>query len=164
MEIINKLENCGAYGIATEKAVKEALHLLVKVSRQGRTDVRKNFTCYEIKTGAGELGNKGEKLLKGSTMVVYIPLPLESKDGTLDIKAQEGFVMSREIFLSTLENIKMLREKKPTSGKQKITIQTFWNRSKMQPHGRGYFKMLDAFYELEGQGVTTLTEWLEQFE
>jgi hypothetical protein len=159
MEIYgNNFNDCGIYGKATEMAIKEFLHLKVKVARQGQTDMRKAKTCYEIKTGAGELGNIGGKLVKGSTMVIYIPVVNENRS----IDEQEGFVMSREMFLETLENCGMIREKTATNGTRKITIQTFWNRSKNQPHGKGYARMLDAFYDLEGNGVQTLQDWLEE--
>jgi hypothetical protein len=160
MEIYgNNFNDCGIYGKATEVNIKAILHLAEKVARAGQTDLRKNRVCYEIKTGAGELGNVGGKLVKGSSMVIYIPVVNEQ----LTVLQQEGFVMSRELFLETLENCGMIREKTATNGTRKITIQTFWNRSKNQPHGKGYARMLDAFYDLEGNGVQTLQEWLEEF-
>lgn len=154
-----KTTDCGAYGKATEESVKAFLHLKVSVSKAGRTDLRKANVCYEVKTGAGELGMVGGKLIKGSTMVIYIPVI----DEKAEIYEQEGFVMSRELFLETLEGCGLIREKTSTSGHRKITIQTFWNRKLNKPHGKGYQRMLDAFYDLEGCGVQTLEEWLEQW-
>ena len=159
MEVKYKSTDCGAYGKATEESVKAFLHLKVNVSRAGRTDLRKDHVCYEVKTGAGELGLAGGKLVKGSTMVIYIPVI----DETADITAQEGFVMSRDLFLETLDECGLIREKTSTSGQRKVTIQTFWNRKQNKPHGKGYQRMLDAFYDLEGNGVQTLEEWLEQW-
>lgn len=157
MEIYgNNFNDCGIYGKATEMNLKAFLNLTVKVARAGQTDLRKSHVRYEIKTGAGELGNIGEKLVKGSSMVVYIPVVNENKS----IVEQEGFVMSRELFLETLENCGMIREKTATNGTRKVTIQTFWNRSKNAPHGKGYGRMLDAFYDLEGNGVQTLQDWI----
>lgn len=147
----------GRYGTSTEEAVKDFLHLKVCVARAGRTDMRKRNICYEIKTGAGELGNAGEKLIKGSTMVIYIPVV----DGDLPIDRQEGFVMERELFLTILGECGMIREKTSTAGVRKVTIQTFWNRSQNKPHGKGLERMLEAFYNNEG--VETLEEWLGQF-
>jgi hypothetical protein len=149
----------GAFGKATEESVKAFLHLKVGVSKAGRTDLRKANICYEVKTGAGELGLVGGKLVKGSTMVIYIPVV----DETAEIYEQEGFVMSRELFLETLDGCGLIREKTSTSGIRKVTIQTFWNRKLNKPHGKGYQRMLDAFYALEGNGVQTLEEWLEQW-
>ena len=157
MEIYgNNFNDCGIYGRATEMNLKALLDLTIKVARPGKTDLRKKRICYEIKTGAGELGNIGEKLVKGATMVVYIPVVNEN----MSIVDQEGFVMSRDLFLEVLQNCGMIREKTATNGTRKITIQTFWNRSKNAPHGKGYGRMLDAFYDLEGNGVQTLQDWI----
>ena len=149
----------GKLGKAPEEAVKEFLGLKVCVAKAGRTDMRKAQICYEIKTGAGELGDLDGKLLKGSTMVIYIPVV----DENLSIDRQEGFVMQKEVFLATLDNLGLIREKTSTAGARKITIQTFWNRKQNKPHGRGLAKMLDAFYDMEGEEVQTLQTWLDQF-
>lgn len=148
---------CGGLGKATEESLKEFLGLAVKVAKQGKTDMRKSRICYEIKTGAGELGDCGAKLVKGCSKVIYIPVVNE----TLEITEQEGFVMDREIFLEILDNCGMIREKTSSKGVRKITIQTFWNRKQNKPHGKGLAKMLDAFYSTEG--VDALDCWLEQF-
>ena len=148
---------CGGLGKATEENIKEFLHLVVKVSKAGQTDMRKSRICYEIKTGAGELGNYGEKLVKGSSRVIYIPVV----DADLPVESQEGFVMSRELFLQILDECGMIREKTSTAGIRKITIQTFYNRKLNKPHGRGLNKMLNAFYSTEG--VEPLDVWLSQF-
>ena len=157
MIISNNEKHDGRYGTATERAVKEFLHLKVCVAKAGRTDMRKANTCYEIKTGAGELGNVGEKLVKGSTMVIYVPVV----DDSLPIERQEGFVMEREVFLDILNECGMIREKTSTAGVRKVTIQTFWNRAQNKPHGKGLDRMLEAFYNNED--VKTLEDWLEQF-
>lgn len=159
MVINYKKHDDGKVGKATEEAIKEFLGLKVCVAKAGRTDMRKAHVCYEIKTGAGELGNLGEKLVKGSTMVIYIPVVNES----LPVYRQEGFVMSREAFLTTLDSLGLIREKTSTAGTKKITIQTFWNKKKDKPHGKGLERMLDAFYSMEGDEVETLQTWLEQF-
>lgn len=147
----------GGINKSTEEALKEFLNLKVCVAKPGRTDLRKARICYEVKTGAGELGNYGGKLVKGSSMVIYIPVINEAEP----IEKQEGFVLSRETFLSILDGCGMIREKIATNGTKKITIQTFWNRSKNAPHGKKYYTMLDAFYNCDE--VTTLEEWLQQF-
>lgn len=152
----DNFNDCGIYGKATEMALKEFLHLTIKVARQGKTDLRKRHVCYEVKTGAGELGNIGEKLVKGSSMVIYIPVVNEN----ITVVEQEGFVMSRDLFLEILDSCGLIREKTATNGTRKVTIQTFWNRSKNAPHGKGYGRMLDAFYDREGDGVQTLQDWI----
>lgn len=151
-----KMTDDGRIGKATEKGIKAVLHLTEKVARAGQTDLRKGGICYEVKTGAGELGSAGGKLVKGSSMVIYIPVV----DENATIARQEGFVMSREIFIEILGDCGMIREKTATDGSRKITIQTFWNRKLNKPHGKGLQKMLDAFYDTEE--VQTLQEWLEE--
>ena len=94
MKIENK-ENCGAYGIACEMELKRFLHLKVKVSEPNQTDLRKARVCYEVKTGAGELGDEGQKLVKGASYVIYVPVV----DETRAVSEQEGFVMNKAIFL-----------------------------------------------------------------
>lgn len=159
MVINYKEDDFGKYGKATEEAVKEFLGLKVCVAKAGHTDMRKAQICYEIKTGAGELGDFGGKLVKGSSMVIYVPVV----DENVPVYRQEGFVMSREVFLATLDGLGLIREKTSTAGKRKITIQTFYNRKQNKPHGRKLAMMLDAFYNMEGEEVQTLQSWLEQF-
>ena len=159
MVVNYKEHDDGKIGKATEEAVKEFLGLKMCVAKAGRTDMRKARICYEIKTGAGELGDLDGKLLKGSSMVIYIPVV----DENLAVDRQEGFVMSKQVFIETLGTLGLIREKTSTAGTRKITIQTFWNRKQNKPHGRGLAKMLDAFYDMEGEEVQTLQSWLEQF-
>jgi hypothetical protein len=150
-------KHCGRFGEGIEKELKAFLNLKVCVAKPGRTDMRKANVCYEIKTGAGELGDVGGKLVKGSSMVIFIPVV----DETAEIYEQEGFVMTRELFLELLDGCGLIREKTSTKGVRKITIQTFWNRTKNAPHGRAYDKMLNAFYG--NDSVTPLDIWLSQF-
>lgn len=146
---------CGCWGKASEEALKEVLGLVVKVARPGRTDLRKANVCYEVKTGAGELGDLGGKLIKGSSMVIYIPVVDEEKA----ICEQEGFVMPREVFLDIMNACGLIREKTSTAGVRKVTIQTFYNRKQKKPHGLGLARMLEAFYNSDE--VTALDVWLE---
>lgn len=159
MKIENK-KNCGAYGIACEMELKRFLHLKVKVSEPNQTDLRKARVCYEVKTGAGELGDEGQKLVKGASYVIYVPVVDESRA----VNEQEGFVMNKAIFLETLDSLGMIRRKTSSCGMPKITIQTFWNRKQNKPHGKKLFEMLDAFYTLTDSGeAQTLQDWLSQF-
>lgn len=153
-------QDWGRFGKATEENVKAFLHLKVCVAKAGQSDMRKNRVHYEIKTGAGELGDVGGKLVKGSSMVIYIPVVQEG----LSVDAQEGFVMGREVFLATLGECGMIREKTSTAGKRKVTIQTFWIKSKNKPHGTKLATMMEAFYNLVDEGnAQTLEDWLAQF-
>lgn len=159
MEIYgNNTNDCGRFGKSTEMGLKAYLHLAVKVAKAGQTDLRKKGIRYEVKTGAGELGSVGGKLVKGSSMVVFVPVVNES----IEVEKQEGFVMSRELFLEILDSCGLIREKTATNGTRKVTIQTFWNRSKNQPHGKKYGLLLDALYSREGDGVQLLAEWFEE--
>lgn len=156
MKNIYKANDCGAFGKTTERALKEFLGLKVKVAKQGCTDVTKSHVRYEVKTGAGELGNLGEKLVKGSSMVIYVPVV----DMDADIEHQQGYVMPKEVFLDVLDACGLIREKTSTEGIRKVTIQTFWIASKNKPHGRKYFRLVEL---LEENCDMTLAEWLAQY-
>lgn len=148
----------GATGKAFERACKEHLHMLSKVARAGRSDMRRANVYHEIKTGAGELGNEGEKLVKGSSMVIYCPLV----DGEKEPDRQNAYVMTRETFLFVLNVVGLLREKTSTNGQRKVTIQTFWNNKLNAPHGKKYFKLLDALDACVKCGqAMEFAEWLE---
>lgn len=103
--------------------------------------------CFEIKTGAGELGDIDGQLCRGSSRVLYIPVPVENADGSISPENQEGFVLTRDNFLAALAAAGALREKTSTHGIRKVTIQTFWNRKQNKPHGRLYERILDAMYD-----------------
>lgn len=156
MKNIYNTNDCGAFGKTTERALKEFLGLKVKVAKQGCTDVTKARIHYEVKTGAGELGNLGEKLVKGSSMVIYIPVV----DMDAGIEQQQGYVLPKEIFLDVLNACGLIREKTSTEGTRKVTIQTFWIASKNKPHGRKYFRLVEL---LEENCDMTLAEWLDQY-
>lgn len=153
-----KETDAGATGKAFERACKEHLHMLSKVARAGHSDMRRANVYHEIKTGAGELGNEGEKLVKGSSKVIYCPLV----DGEKELKQQNAFVLTRNDFLLVLEHCGLLREKTATNGTRKTTIQTFWNHKLNAPHGKKYFKLLDTLNALVDFGqAMSFSEWLE---
>lgn len=114
---------------------------------------------FEIKTGAGELGTIGNKLLSNCKKVLYVPVPDVEEDGTIDPYKQEGFILSREDFLLALDSVGLIREKTSTAGVRKVTIQTFWNRKENKPHGSKLFKLLDVLYD---ECEETLEEHLER--
>lgn len=151
-----KTTDCGAMGKTTEKAIKEFFGYKVKVSAVGKTDVRRHNTCIEVKTCAGELGNVGEKLLKGCSKVIYIPVV----NPVLPIERQEGFFLSRDTFLEVLNTCGLIREKTATDGSRKVTIQTFWNNSKNAPTSRKKYEMLVS--ELYDNCEMTLEEYLAE--
>jgi len=141
--------DCGRYGKATETADTGK-----RCKSAGKVDAYHFHKAYEWKTGAGELGNAGEVLLKGIKYVVYVPVVVEG----VELDRQEGFVLTREGFLQALEDAGALREKVSTAGVRKVTIQTFWNRSKNAPHGKLLERILDTMYEA---CLMTLEEWVE---
>lgn len=153
-----KSTDMGATGKAFERACKEHLHMLSKVARAGRSDMRRANVYYEIKTSAGELGNDGEKLVKGSSRVIYCPR-VESKK---ELDKQIAFVLNRADFLLVLESCGLLREKISTNGQRKVTIQTFWNNKLDAPHGKKYYKLLDALNACVSDGqAMTFVDWLD---
>lgn len=149
-----QIQDSGARGKTFERDLKVFLGQVDKVASPGRADFRRRYKYGEIKTGAGELGNAGEKLIKGSSFVIYVPVV----NMELPVERQEGFVFDRATFLETLESVGLIRSKKSTSGAEKVTIQTFWNHSKNKPHSlKKYNALLEALYE---NCECTLEEWL----
>lgn len=151
-----KTTDSGKYGKAIEIAIKEYFNRKnTSVSSAGKTDFIKARKHYEIKTGAGELGLIDSRLVKGSSLVLYVPVVYG--DGT--IEEQEGFFLTRDNFLQVIEQAGLMRTKKATNGTIKTTIQTFYNVSKNQPHSKkAYARLLDGLYE---NCEMTLEEWLE---
>lgn len=153
-----KSTDTGAAGKAFERACKEHLHMLSKVARAGQSDLRRANVYHEVKTGGGELGNDGEKLVKGSSRVIYCPRVESDKE----LEKQVAFVLSRADFLLVLEHCGLLREKVSTNGQRKITIQTFWNNKLDAPHGKKYFKLLETLNALVDFGqAMTFADWLK---
>lgn len=155
----NKFESntCGKWGLSFEYDVKIALGLKPKIAKVGRTDVRKGGVCYEAKSGAGEVGVHGEKLLKGCSKVIYCPVVNEN----LPLEKQEAFVLDRVDFLEMLAELGLLRTKISSDGVEMDTIQTFWNHSKNAPHSiKKYNALMDALYErCEMELADFLAQW-----
>lgn len=150
--------DCGRNGKAFERLCKERLHMQSKVAAPGRTDMRRATQCYEVKTGAGELGKLGDKLVKGSRYVIYCPVINPDKELT----EQRAYVMTRDTFLEVLAEAGLLREKTSTNGERKVTIQTFWNNKLNAPHGKKYFKLLDILDSLVSCSLAMrFSDWLD---
>lgn len=145
-----KKADSGFFGKAFEIALHEYLGRKdCRVRAAGRVDERIDHKNYEIKTGAGELANYGDKLVKGVSRVIYVPVPSQAWDGnSIDLWKVEGFVLTRENFLQALDNAGAIRRKVSTAGAEKVTIQTFWNNSQNKPHGRLLDRILDQMYDL----------------
>jgi hypothetical protein len=150
-----KASDDGAMGKTFERDLKVLLGQADKVASPGKADFRKRYKYGEIKTGAGELGELGGKLIKGSSFVIYVPVV----DMDKPVEKQEGFVLDRVTFIELLEGLGLIRTKKSTSGAMKVTIQTFWNHKAGKPTSvKKYNALLDALYE---KSEYTLEEWLE---
>ena len=150
-----KANDDGAMGKTFERDLKVLLGQADKVASPSKADFRRRYKYGEIKTGAGELGNLGGKLIKGSSFVVYVPVVDMEKPA----EKQEGFVLDRTTFIEMLEELGLIRTKKSTSGAMKVTIQTFWNHKAGKPTSvKKYNALLDALYE---RCAYTLEEWLE---
>lgn len=157
----NNYANLASYSMLDDGAFGKAFEAVFTGKRcksAGKTDWRHYGKRYEVKTGAGELGDAGDKLLKGVQFVLYCPVPLAEIDGTIDAYKQEAFLLTREAFIEALAEAGALREKVSTAGKRKVTIQTFWNRKQNKPHGRLLDRILEQMYE---HCEMTLDEMLE---
>ena len=130
----------GKWGKTFERMPKRNLGMKDKVSKPGQVDFRRNRTCYEMKTGGGELGSVFNSRVR---YVVYVPVVREN----LETNQQEGFLLERETFLRVIEEAGLLRRKVTTRGSETVSIQTFWNHKKNEPHGSKYYTLLDLLYE-----------------
>lgn len=155
----NKFESntYGKRGLSFEYDLKVALGIAPKIAKVGRTDIRKGGICYEAKSGAGELGVAGEKLVKGSRKVIYCPVV----DENLPVERQEAFVLDRVVFLDMLDELGLIRSKVSSDGIEMTTIQTFWNHSKNAPHSKKkYEALMDALYtNCEMELADFLAQW-----
>ena len=147
----------GKWGLSFEYDLKVALGLNAKIAKVGRTDIRKANICYEAKSGSGEVGVHGEKMLKGCSKVIYCPVVNEN----LPIEKQEAFILDRAVFLEMLEDLGLLRTKISSDGVEMDTIQTFWNHSKNAPHSvKKYNALIDALYaNCEMELADFLAQW-----
>ena len=149
-----KETDCGAMGKTFERELKVFFGFADVVASPGKADFRRRYKNHEFKTGSGELGDVGGRLIKGSSVVLYVPVV----NMDLPVEKQEGFLVDRAVFLEILEEMELIRTKKSTSGKMKVTIQTIWNHKQNKPHSlKKYNALLDALYE---RCEMTLEEWV----
>ena len=142
---IQSVKGDGHFGDTFEAGMKKVFDMGNLVSRGRSVDLILNGKHYEVKTGAGELGNADKKALHGSSMVIYCPVYNE----TLSVEEQEAFVIEKNAFLQVIKDAGLYRETKTTTNKRQVhAIQTFWNRSKKAPHSKkAYNRLLDGLYE-----------------
>ena len=146
-----KTRDCGKLGKAFERDLKNAFNQKAIVAKQGKIDFRRDRKCFEVKTGAGEI----TLLLKSSIKyVIYIPVV----NMAMPIEKQEGFIISREIFLNGLSDLGLIRDKISSAGINVKSIQTFWNNKENKPHGTKYYKLIDFLYE---NSIMTLDEYFD---
>lgn len=144
----NDYTNVLSYNPADDGAFGKALESCFTGKRcksAGKVDFWFEKTGYECKQGAGELGLPGH-LLPGIKKVLYCPVVIADANGYINPYKQEAFILTRESFLTALEEAGAIRhDVKKRSGK--ITIQTFWNRKLGKPHGALLYRLLDALYD-----------------
>lgn len=154
----NPEKDTGLNNKAVEIAIKAYYGKELKMSPAGKTDLRIGSRNAEVKTGAGELGSLGDRLLKGSGMVVYIPVLLLDYPITM----QDGYVLERNDFLDALDEAGAIRTKTSTAGTRRVTIQTFWVAKDNKPHGRLLDRMLNAFDEHDAEALVDLLNRTEK--
>ena len=142
---IQSVKGDGHFGDTFDAGMKNVFGMGNLVSRGRSVDLILNGKHYELKTGAGELGNADKKALHGSSMVIYCPV----YDETLSVEQQEAFVIDKNTFLQVIKDAGLYRETKTTTNNRQVhAIQTFWNRSKKAPHSKkAYERLLDGLYE-----------------
>lgn len=156
--------NVNEYTIADSgrfgKALERTLTAKQNVKGAGKIDRYINGKRFEIKTGAGELND-----INKAQFIIYVPVPLAHADGTINPYEQEGFVLTRDAFINALAIANAIRTKASTASYRngtpthdRTTIQTFWIRKSMKPHGKLYDRILDAMYD---NCEMTLEELLE---
>ena len=123
----------GAYGKAFEESLTGH-----KVKAQNKVDYSARFGKCEIKTGAGEIENIITSKVK---YVIYEPVAQGEP------YYQGIFVLTKEDFLNALAEVGAIREKTRTNGTRTVTIQTFYNRSKHEPHGKLLYKLVAVLEE-----------------
>ena len=141
---IQSVKGDGHFGDTFDAGIKNVFGMGNLVSRGRSWDLVLDGKRYELKTGAGELGNTDIKALHGSSMVIYCPV----YDETLSVEEQEAFVIDKNTFLQVIKNAGLYRESKTTTNNRQVhAIQTFWNRSKEAPHSKkAYERLLDGLY------------------
>lgn len=145
----------GLLGKALEVAIKDYLGKPLTLSPQGTCDTYLGRRHVEIKQGAGVVGIAGGKLLKGSGLMLFVPVVLPD----YDILHQQGFIGERPEWLEAMNNAGALREKVSSTGQRVIALQTFWNRTANAPHGKLLDKMIEEMYKMPS--YEDLTEVLE---
>lgn len=142
---IQSTKGDGHFGDTFDAGIKNVFGMGNLVSRGRSVDLILNGKHYELKTGAGELGNADKKALHGSSMVIYCPV----YDETVSVEEQEAFVIEKNAFLQVIKDAGLYRETKTTTNKHQVhAIQTFWNRSKKAPHSKkAYNRLLDGLYD-----------------
>ena len=142
---IQSTKGDGHFGDTFDAGMKNVFGMGNLVSRGRSVDLILNGKHYELKTGAGELGNADKKALHGCSMVIYCPV----YDETISVEEQEAFVIEKKAFLQVIKDAGLYRETKTTTNKHQVhAIQTFWNRSKKAPHSKkAYNRLLDGLYD-----------------
>ncbi|HZJ75992.1 MAG TPA: hypothetical protein VFD25_05325 [Clostridia bacterium] len=142
---IQSIKGDGHFGDTFDAGIKNIFGMGNLVSRGRSWDLVLNGKRYELKTGAGELGNANMKAIYGSSKVIYCPV----YDEKLSVEEQEAFVIDKKAFLQVIKDAGLYRESKTTTNNRQVhAIQTFWNRTKKAPHSKkAYERLLDGLYD-----------------
>lgn len=142
---IQSVKGHGHFGDTFDAGVKNVFGMGNLVSRGRSWDLVLDGKRYELKTGAGELGDANARAIYGCSKVIFCPV----YDETLPVEKQEAFVIDRDTFVNVIKAAGLYRDKKTTTnGRQVHAIQTFWNRSKKKAHSqKAYDRLIDGLYQ-----------------
>lgn len=149
---------CGNQGDAFELAIKDALGLSLKVSKEHTIDVRfcidgKRLNKIEIKQNGGELRND----CRGNSYIIYAPFVDMNKS---IYEQPAAYILKRSTFIDMISDprVKILRHNKKTSKGTLIdALQTTWVYTKNEPLGNKAQHFIELAEEL---GIVKLSDWL----
>lgn len=146
---------CAFYGYLLELAVKAWAGKRLAISSAGRVDLSAvidgKLRRLEVKQNGGDFRHSG----KGSSYIAYAIYIDPSKPLT----AQLGYVMPMSVFRETGTALNFIRDEKADSkGNSKMALQTLWNYSKDDFHGRKAEKLMDAW---EAAGAIPFKEFFK---
>lgn len=135
---------CAFYGYLLELAVKSWAGKPLVISSAGRVDlsvmIDGKLRRLEVKQNGGDFRHS----CKGSSWIAYAVYIDPSKP----LKGQLGYVMPMSVFREIGTALNFIRDEKVDSkGNSKMALQTLWNYSKNDFHGRKAEKLMDAWEE-----------------
>lgn len=143
---------CGYHGYLLELAVKDFYGRPLVISPRGKLDlsgeVYGHLRRLEVKSNGGDFYNAG----KGSSFILYAVYV----DPDEDLRHQEGYLIPMKLFRQVgyaLNHIRGEKSYKDDKGvtRYKMSLQTLYNYSKADYHGRKAEKLIDLW--LDGGAV-----------